>query len=169
MQAICPPLLKTRCIMHALWQASWWCKSQFFGLIREFKFPLFWPETTTNHSKADQIGQLFLRGMPSVTSSCFILVGRKRKNNNLCFPVCWEQQDSSKHESALPSFLHAVMFRVTLDHPLFLLSHWAYLSSHDCFFPAFIRVAYSCWGIHTMQFLLLRVCIKILYLKLKKY
>ncbi len=164
MQAICPPQLKTRCIMHALWQASRWCKSQFFGLIREFKFPLFWPETTTNHSKADQIGQLFLRGMPSVTSSCFILVGRNEKTTIFAF-LCAESSRIAVNTRVHSQALHAVMFRVTLDHPLFLLSHWAYLSSHDCFFLAFIRVTYSCWGIHTMQFLLLRVCIKILYLK----
>lgn len=103
-----------------------------------------------------------------VTSSCFILVGQKRKKNNPCFPVCWEQQDSSKHESALPSFLHAAMFRITLDHPFFFLVPLSlFFKSWLFFFLAFIRVAYSCWGIHSMQFLLLRVCNKILYLKLK--
>lgn len=123
-------------------------KATFFGLIHEFKFLLCWPETTTNHSKADQMGQLFLRGMPSVTSSLW--AGRKKINP--FFPVCWEQQDSSKHESALPSFLCTAMFRITLDLPLSALSNFSYLPSHDWIFFFSLYHIHSGWVTPIVQY-----------------
>ncbi len=143
-------------------------KANFLGLFVNLNSPYFDQRQPQTTAKQIRLGSCFWEACPVSQAAALYLWAGREKKTILAF-LCAESSriavNTRVHsqaffmQSCLGSLWITLFFIVPLS--LFIKS-WL-------FFLAFIRVAYSCWGIHTMQFLLLIVCIKILYLKLKKY